>query len=248
MKLAHEYKYGAQITLPIYDASSLTKGQALIWGQDASATGSYTALVDATAATPVDIFAMLAEAPSTTTTNIGTPLIYSAKVQMVNVVPVWKAYWDETAANDIDVSSSTSTVVTHGSGDDNLDGSWIYMNSGTGAGQLRYCSAAAATTKTVNTAFTTTPDSTTDFLLIRNQGLPTGGVNLDSTLSLLSSAVSATGQLLLLKNYVEGASVGTKELNITTNSDLEADALNNRGVRFFSHIIFMDTFFSVDSI
>jgi len=243
MKLAHEYKYGAQVDMPVYDATSLTKGQSLIWGQDGSSTGSYNALVDS-AAVPIDVFAILAETPTTTTTNYSTPIVYKALVQLVNIVPVWKVYWDTAAANDIDVSSSTSTVVTHASGDDNLDGSWIYINSGTGAGQLRFCSAAAATTKTVNTAFTTTPDSTSDFILIRNQGLPTGGQDLDSTFTKLAPALSATGQLLILKNFIEGPT-GTEELDVTKH---ELDNLNDRSVRFFSHVIFMDTFFSVDSI
>lgn len=243
MQLAHEYKYGALVKLPIYNASSLTKGQTLIWGQEASGTGSLNALVDS-AAVPIDVFAVLAETPSNTVTNYGTPIIYKAQVQLVNIVPVWKVYWDSAAANDISVSSSTSTVLTHPSGDDNLDGSWIYINSGPGAGQLRYVSAANATTKTVNTAFATTPDSTSDFLLIRNQGRPTAGQDLDSTFTLLKSAVSATGQMLILKNFIEGPT-GTEELDVTKH---ELDNLNGRSVRFYSHVIFMDTFFSVDSI
>jgi len=243
MVLAHEYKYGAYVKMPIYDTTSLTKGQTLIWGQEASATGSYNALVDS-AAVPIDVFAVLAETPATTTTNYSTPLIYRAQVQLVNIVPVWKIYWDNATGSDISVTSSTSTAITHGSGDDNLDASWVYMNSGTGVGQLRFCKGAAATTKTVNTAFTTTPDSTTDFILIRNQGRPTGGQDLDSTLTKLSPAVSATGQLLLLKNWIEGPTA-TEELDYTKH---ELDGLNSRGVRFFSHVIFMDTFFSVDSI
>lgn len=246
MKLAHEYTHGALIDMPVYDTGTLQKGQGLIWGQEGSATGTLNCLIDC-AAVPIDVFAVCAEKLTTATTNYGTPTIYRAKVQLVNVVPVWKIYWDLAAANDIDTTSSTSTVLTHASGDDNLDGSWIYINSGTGAGQLRYCKEAAATTKTVNTAFTTTPDSTSDFVLIRNIGRPTAGQDLDSTFRYLKTAVSATGQLLILKNFIEGPS-GTKELDITLNSDLEMDGLNSRGVRFFSHVIFMDTYFSVDSI
>ncbi len=248
MQLAHEYTYGALIDLPVYDTAAMTKGQGLIWGTDATATAARCALVDC-AAVPIDVFAVLAESVTlaNAATNIGTPVIYRAKVQLVNMIPVWRIYWDLAAANDIDTTSSTSTVLTHAAGDDNLDGGWLYINSGTGAGQLRYIKAANTTTKTVNTAFTTTPDSTSDFVLIRNQGLPTGGQDLDSTFSSLKTAVSATGQLMILKNFIEGPT-GTKELNVTLNSDLEMDGLNSRGVRFFSHVIFMDTYFSVDSI
>lgn len=243
MKLAHEYKYGALIKLPIYNASSLTKGQTLIWGQEGSGTGTLNALVDS-AAVPIDVFAVLAETPANTITNFSTPIVYKAIVQLVNILPVWRIYWDTAAANDINVTSSTSTILTHSSGDDNLDGSWIYINSGTGAGQLRYVKAANATTKTVNTAFTTTPDSNSDFIIIRNQGRPTGGQDLDGTLTLLKSAVSATGQMLILKNWIQGPG-GTEELDVTKH---ELDNLNARSVRFYSDVIFMDTFFSVDSI
>lgn len=248
MKLAHEYKYGAQTDLPIQDASSLiTSGQPLIWGGGADAAGSYTALVDVNAV-PVDVFAIAAEGLTTTVTNYQTPLIKTCKVQLVNIVPVWKAYWDDTATSGaVDVSSATTAAITHASGDDDLDGCWVYIVRGTGAGQLRYCKAAAAATKTVNTAFTTAPDNTSDFLLIRGQGRPTGGQDLTATFEKLRSAAAATGQIMILKNWVEGP-LGTKNLNITDNSDLEADGLNGRGVRFFSHIIFMDTYFSVDSI
>ena len=243
MQLAHEYKYSALIKLPIYNSSSLTRGQGLIWGQEGSSTGTLNALIDC-ATVPIDVFAILAETPGTTTTNYSTPIVHQAQVQLVNIVPVWKIYWDLAAANDINVSSSTSTVLTHASGDDNLDGCWVYINSGTGAGQLRFVKAANATTKTVNTAFATTPDSGSDFIIIRGQGRPTGGQDLDSTRLLLTSAVSATGQMLILKNFIQGPT-GIEELDPTKH---ELDNLNSRGVRFFSHVIFMDTFFSVDSI
>ena len=248
MNLAKDYLDGSPVDLPIYDAaaSGLTKGQSLIWGQDGSGTGTLNALVDSSAV-PIDIFGILADDPTLTVTNFQTPLVYTGRVQLVNRLPIFKAYYDLAAANDIDVVSSTSTVLTHGAGDDDLDGCWIYINSGTGAGQLRYCKAASATTKTVNTAFTVTPDNTSDFILIRGQGRPTGGLDLDSTFTMLKTAVSATGQLLILKNYVQGAA-GTHELDITKNSFLEQDGLNSRGVRFYSEIMFMDTFFSVDSI
>src|SRR3990167_7169769 len=118
MKLAHEYTVGALIDMPIYDTGTINKGQTLIWGQEGSSTGTLNCLVDS-AAVPIDIFAVAAEKVTTATTNYGTPTIYRAKVQLVNVVPVWKVYWDLAAANDIDTTSSTSTVLTHASCDDN---------------------------------------------------------------------------------------------------------------------------------
>lgn len=236
------------IDLPVYDSSSLTKGEPLTWGVDA---GSYNGtvlntLVKISGNDPTNIFAILAETPSVITTgNRQTPVINKALVQLTENHKVWKVYYDLAAANDLDVTSSTSTILTHGSGDQDLDGGWLYINSGTGAGQLRYIKGADATTKTVNTAFTTTPDSSSDFILIRPEGISTGGNDLSASPSnLLRSVVSAGGrEILVLKNWIEGPS-GTKELDITQNPDLELDGLNSRGVRFFAHIVFLDTTFS----
>jgi len=239
MNVCRDYQEGL-IKLPIYDASSLTKGQGLKWGVDASST-STCAMIDV-ADTAADIFAILNETPSTTTTNIQTPTIYQAQCLLVDNPKIWKVYYDLAAANDLDVSSSTSSIVTHATSDDNLDGSWIYINSGTGAGQLRYVKGANTTTKTVNTSFTTTPDSTSDFILIRNVGRPTDGVALDSTFVMIASVLNeaSSTNAIVLKNFVQGP-MGTIELDPTKNSNAETDGLNNRGVRFFTHIIWADT-------
>jgi len=240
MKLAQEYNEGL-IKLPIYDATVLTKGQGLIWGADASSSGSYNALVDC-ADKAENIFAVLAETPSSVVTNRGTPIIYQAQCQLVNNSKIFKAYYDLATSTDLDVASSTSTVLTTATHDDNLDGSWIYINSGTGAGQLRYVKAADTTDLTVNTAFTTTPDATSDFIIIRHEGIPTDGVALNSTFDKILPVLneSSSQKILILKNFVEGP-MGTMELDITANSHLECDNLNTRGVRFYSLIMFIDT-------
>lgn len=241
MKRVMDYQEG-NIELPIYDASLITVGQGLKWGADASGTGSYTALVDV-ADTAADIFAVAQEGRTALiATHLGTPLFYQAKVHMVDNPKVFKAYYDMSTSVDLDVASSTSTIITVAACDDNLDGSWVYINSGTGIGQLRYVKAANTTTLTVNTAFTTTPDSTSDFILIRPQGLPEGGVALDTTFSKIKSVLDETTsqKILVLKNFIEGPT-GVEVLDITANSHLETDGLNSRGVRFFSHIIFIDT-------
>ena len=239
-----DYQEG-QIELPIYDASLFTAGQMLKWGVDGGtyAGSPANALVDA-AATSVDIFAVLQDYPGSTLigTNRNTPTIRKGRVSLVDNVKIYKVYYDLATANDLDITSSTSTVVTHAASDDDLDGSWIYINSGTGAGQLRYVSAANTTTKTVNTAFSTTPDSTSDFILIRPEGICTGGNALDTTFSLMRSILDGTNtsEIIVLKNFMEGAG-GSWELDITQNPQCEQDGLNSRGVRFYSHIIFADT-------
>jgi hypothetical protein len=91
---------------------------------------------------------------------------------------------------------------------------------------------------TVNTAFTTTPDSTSDIILIRYPGLQESGagLSLDTTYySKIATVLNETDTSLIipLKNFVQGP-FGIRELDITANSDLECDGLNARGIRFFS--------------
>lgn len=231
-----------QMNLPIYNSSSLTVGQLLIWGVDGSST-STCALIDSATNTQ-DAFAVLCETPSTTTTNISTPVVYQAKVELVENLKIWKIYYDMAAANDSSVASYSSPTITVAACDDNLDGSWVYVNSGTGQGELRFVSGANTTTLTASTAFTSTLDSDTDFILIRNVGRPNAGLSLDGTYTMLAgNQLDLTSQegMVVLKNFIQSGSTGIKELDPTLNSELAgADNLHNRGVRFFSHVIFAD--------
>ena len=241
---AKEYE-GSTINLPIYSSTSaLIKGQGLIWGVDGG--GDSTCALITADETAADIFAVLMEAPTTQTTNCNTPVVYQAPVQLVQPVHIWKVYWD--MDTDLDTTSSSSTVVTHATSDDNLDGSWIYINSGTGRGQLRYISGAGTTTKTVSDAFSTTPDATSDFVLIRNVGFPTDGVSLNSTRDKFVSVLneSSANTVIILKNFMEGK-FGSVELCPTKNSQLRgANNLHlGSGVKFYSLAIFIDTKISI---
>jgi len=231
-----------QMKLPVYNSSSLTAGQLMIWGVDASST-STCALIDA-ASNSQDAFAVLCQSLTSTVTNISTPLIYQAPVELVENLKVWKIYYDMAAANDSSVSSYSSPTITVAACDDNLDGSWVYVNSGTGQGELRFVSGANTTTLTASTAFTSTLTSATDFILIRNVGRPTAGLSLDPTFTMLKGdQLDLTSQdgMVVLKNFIQSGSTGIKELDPTLNSELTgADNLHNKGVRFYSHVIFAD--------
>lgn len=239
MTVVNDYNQGL-IKLPIYNATSMTAGQGLIWGVDATSTSTCCLINMANKAD--NIFAILEETPSLVASNIGTPLVYQALCSLVVNSRVHKVYYDQNLSTDLDVSSSTSTVLTAATMDDNLDASWLYIQSGTGAGQLRYIKAADTTTLTVNTAFTTTPDATSDFIIIRNVGIPTGGTIFNTTFDKFLAALDNTTaqKCIVLKNFCEGP-FGVVEMDVNRNGFLEADGLQNRGVRFFSHIIFFDT-------
>jgi len=232
MDICMDYQEGI-MKLPVY--GTLYKGQALKWGTDAAAEANRALVtVDAQAD---DQFAICQEAV-TSTMNATTPTMTQATVRILNNPSLLKIYYDMSTSNDADVSSSTNTAVTVAAVDDYLEGSWIYINSGTGVGQLRYIKTCTTTVLTVNTAFTVTPDSTSDFILIRYPGLQASGtgLSLDTTYySMIATVLNETDTSLIipLKNFVQGP-MGIKELDITANPDLETDGLNGRGVRFFS--------------
>lgn len=243
MKVAHEYNQGL-IKLPIYNTAVTSEGAGFKWGTDADV--SSTSCMNLVNDTSQDIFAVAAQSVTiaNAASNVGTPTIYQAQFQLVDNPKIWKIYYEAATDTDLSVVTLTSTTLTGLTCDDNMEASWVYMNAGTGIGQLRYVKDVTTSVLTISSAFTTNPDSDTDFLLIRNVGLPTDGHKLNAEMDMLVSSLAeatSTG-IVVLKNFCEGASTGKKELDPTLNSELAStDGLNSRGVRFFSHIIFGDT-------
>ena len=245
MKRCMDYQEGL-ISLPIYSATSiLADDSCLKWGNDGGTyNGSPLNALVVTDDEGGDIFGVLSEAPTTQTTNIQTPISYQGKVALVSNDKIWRVYYDMRAAYDASVDSYSSPTITVAACDQDLDGSWVYVNSGPGAGELRYIKAADATTLTANTAFTSTLTAVSDFILIRPPGRTTGGHTLDTTFKMMDTVLDGgnTVGIIVLKNYMEGAG-GSWELDITKNSHCEMDGLSARGVRFYSDIVFMDTAF-----
>ncbi len=250
MKRCMDYQEGL-ISLPIYAAASaLNDDQGLMWGL---AAGSYSGTPKNALVTIADdgddIFAVLTKAPTTHTTNPQTPISYQGKVALVSNAKIFRVYYDMAAANDLAISSYSSPTITTATSDEDLDGSWVYINTGPGAGELRYINAAATTSFGANTAFTATLTSSSNFILIRFPGIPTGGHVLDTTFSMMRSYLDSdhTTGIVVLKNFMEGAG-GSWELDITKNSHCEMDGLSTRGVRFYSDIMFLDSAFGVAGI
>ena len=159
---------------------------------------------------------------------------------------VWEADYDLTAANDINVSSSTSTATTLGTSDDDLEGSWIYVNSGTGIGQLGYIGAASTTVMTLDTtaAWTTTPDATSDVIIIRHPWRHAGGGGKDLAADFITllSDEDETGEILVLENYIRAATISDTPLRPRAHHMLQN--LNNKQVAFSSKIYFTDNIFN----
>ena len=224
--------------VPVYD-SGIIKGQALTYGADDLGG----ALINITAA-GADFVGVSNEAVSATTVVTSGTLVF-AKV-ILSPDAVYRTMYDPAEANDISVVSSTSTATTMTTNDDDLDGSWIYINSGTGQGQLGFIGAASATVMTLDTteAWTTTPDSTSDAIIIRRPwNWPTGsGIDLDPTFSMIDTELTQTGEFLCLENYIEAATVARGQMRPRQHHMLQN--LHNSNVKFYSDLFPTDSIFN----
>ena len=229
--------------IPWYDASTIIKGQALTYG----ATTLGSCLIDATA-TAADVAGVSNETVTCSTTAITTGTLVHGKT-IINPDAIYLAQCDPTASVDVDVVSATTTAITLGATDDDMDGSWIYCNSGTGIGQLGYIGAASTTVMTLDTtdAFAVAPDATTDVLLIRRPWLApaNGGRDLDTTFSMLLSDEDETGAIMVLENYIEATTIPFGPLRPRQHHALTG--LNGVNVKFWSDIQFQDNLFMTGS-
>lgn len=223
---------------PLDDSGEVIKGEPLTHG--ATTAGAH--LITASVSSAANIVGVCHETITPTSTDLATGTINFAKV-IINPDSIWLAQWDDDESADIDVVSSTDTATTTGSNDDDLEGSWIYINSGTGVGQLAFIGEATTTVMTLDTttAWTTTPDSASDCLIIRKPWLHAGGVDLSAGGDELDSALTATAEILILENYIGSTKRAFAPLRPRQHHMLEG--LNNDNVKFFSDIFFMDNIF-----
>lgn len=221
---------------PVYDASSITKGEILTYGADERGG----VLISGAPTTCADIVGVAAETKVASTTVITSGTLVYAKV-ILNPDAIYLTQWDPTA--DCATASATTAAITTAACDDDLDGSWVYLNDGTGIGQLGYVGAADTTVLTLDTttAFGVRPDSTTTFLLIRRPWKRANSTlqDLDSTGVMLKSALSGGGGYnLILENYIEATTIPFGPLRPRQHHALAG--LNNASVKFYSDLYLID--------
>lgn len=112
------------------------------------------------------------------------------------------AEYDQASASLVSVASATSTVITITSSEDSIDGSWVFVVSGTGAGQLEYVKAAASGSVTVKSAMTTTLDSTSKLIILRRRLHQRQELNTAAT-KLKSTAAAGNLTWVILRNEIK---------------------------------------------
>lgn len=142
------------------------------------------------------------------------------EIELVDYDKLNEAEYDQSTTSQVSVASTSTTTVTITSLEDNIDTSWLYAVSGTGAGKLAFLTASASGSATSKTS--TGWDSTTKVIKIHRFG----GLLLDmltgATLApkIKSAAAAPSGTVVVLETYFEDASHGRQQLNPTIHDNL----------------------------
>ncbi|MDI6774025.1 MAG: hypothetical protein QME60_01320 [Verrucomicrobiota bacterium] len=132
-------------------------------------------------------------------------------------------------SNDVAVASATSTVLTITSIEDDIDGSWIYVRSGTASGLVLYQTASASGTATIKSASTTTLDNTSRVLIMRRKFHQTVALNTAAD-KIKSTAAAGSLPWRVLKNefrragdegWIELDPAVHHNLNVGTGGDVK---------------------------
>lgn len=157
-------------------------------------------------------------------------------VGLVHPWRVWRMAFDPTSVITCTqaVSSATITVTSL---EDDIDASFLYVQSGLGAGQTNYLTAAAAGSATLKAAFGTSLDTTSKFLKILPKFHDVLSLNSDGTMIASQAAVGAM-KAFIVETYIE------RNGKLETLNPVKHAALNLSGMRtvkFFADVAFRDT-------
>lgn len=160
----------------------------------------------------------------------GTNWVYGEVELFDQYNPVWVEY-DQT--DTLAVASTSGTTVTITSLTADIDTTWLYAVSGTGAGKLAYCVSTASGSAVTKTA--TGWDSTTTCIKILNVFNQLAKLNTAATM-LGTDAGAGSWTVCILENYLQHAGSQPVLLDPTKHDNL---TLTN--ARFFTKLLVRNT-------
>jgi len=152
--------------------------------------------------------------------------------------PIFELEFSQATADSI-VATSSSTTLTVGSLENDIDASFVYVTAGVGRGQLQYLAASAAGSATLKAAFGTTLDGSTSRIIkiLRRfhalVSLTSDGIKLSS-----QAAVGAVNARILDIRMIR-ASEKDEQLNPEVHPG--KSGLHNAPVRFVADVIWLTT-------
>jgi len=150
------------------NTTDINEGAVVMPGVTDENNRSVLIVASSAAADAVGLLGSLHDSSATTDSDPDAGTVYT-KIGVAMFEPGCEvaAEMSQASADLVDVASATSTVITITSLEDDIDGSWFYVVSGTGIGQLEYVKASASGNFTAKSAMTTTLDSTSKVIILR---------------------------------------------------------------------------------
>lgn len=264
MKYAYDLT-GAEVIIKdmaVYDATALEYGELLMLGttDPDSATDEGQSLVTAYSATAansaVDAVGILNEstygtggtAPTRAASTTTGP--YYGKV-IINPFAVYAVEQNIGTSYDVAITSTSTTTLTVSSLQDDIDGCWAYfpLTASGVKGSLRYITAAASGSCTMDSALTTTGNSSDTVVLIAPPPFYSFNLTADA-LQVASGDCQATVKgatnLRIVQTYIdkgEGEEIMRPNLHYALNN--LHNCRGGAGPRFFYHIMMKDHLYGV---
>lgn len=221
---------------PVYDATLLALGEALMLGTTAETdNGAAITAYTGSSAEAVDFVGMSMEA--STPTALLSAGGQRKKVQIHPFV-IYLIEYDLTTT--MAVASYAAPTVTITSVEDNWDSGWVYVVAGTGLGQLAYVDTVGSGVFSVDSNFATAVDNTSTMIKILPCGHLLTALN-TAALKLKTQAAAGSGvSINIISNwYKDDFSGGLVELDPET---LKAGKASLSNPKFYAEAIFIDHF------
>lgn len=254
MRWAYDLAGGivVQRDMPVYDTGDLDAGELLMRSTTAGTQNSvFITAQTGSSAEAVDALGICLENQGSTGDPVTTaPSTLAAGGFnylrcIVNPFAVYRCLYSTLAADDVAVTSaSTGTTLTITSLQDDIDGGWVYfpLASGGAAGILRFLTASAAGSATLDSAATVTTADTIIKILPtfhRLTALKSGSIVLTS-----QAAAGSGTSLQVVENWIQSPGYGFVPLRY---ADHKAVNIGTTGVNFYADLHMLDHVFNTDT-
>ena len=225
--------------------TALVAGALLKRGATPATENGMLIAATASAAHP-DTFGILREANAVADdTDVPGTIFKTHPVDILNPGRIVRISYSVLTADIITVTQAVSTTtITLAALEDDIDAGFLYVVSGTGAGQTNFLTASASGAATLKAAFGTNLDTTSRLIKILPRFHQFGALSADGT-SLRSQAGAGLTPIIVIDSHII-RNDGIKQLNPVTDSALVG--LNSLAtVRFEADIMFRNAIpYSID--
>jgi hypothetical protein len=230
--------------MAVYDGTGLAIGELLMLGTtdpDSNADQGISLITAYTnsSAEAVDAVGICLETPGDTdnvyATAAGGPNY--AKV-IINPFAVYRAEYLQDAANDLAVTSNSTTTLTITSLEDDIDGGWVFfpLNATGVKNSLRLLTASASGSATMDSALSVTAVGTDTIIKILPVNHRTTDLDTTATGLITRAAIGSGVSLHVLENHVRADGISTQPLRRLSHAGLN----NVTGSAFFADLVMLD--------